>query len=107
MSAADKIRRQLERLAHLRGLGPTPDAHARWLDQTRYLLMGIFGDSSSEVDSFLEAVGVTPADRQRETFTLNLPREGSWGIRARLERGEAVLREILGRLEGAEEKQAP
>jgi hypothetical protein len=107
MSAADRIRRQLERLAHLRGLGPTPDAHARWLDQTRYLLISIFGDSSSEADSFLAAVGATPADREKQTFTLNLPREGSWGIRARLERGEAVLREILGRLEGTEEKQAP
>jgi hypothetical protein len=52
-------------------------------------------------------VGATPDDRERQTFTLNLPREGSWGIRARLERGEAVLREILGRLEGTEEKQAP
>ena len=107
MSAADRIRRQLERLAHLRGLGPTPDDHARWLDQTRYLLISIFGESSSEADGFLEAVGATPADREKQTFTLNLPREGSWGIRARLERGEAVLREILGRLEASEEKQGP
>ena len=53
MPAADRIRRQLERLAHLRGLGPVPNDHARWIDQTRYLLISTFGENSAEADSFL------------------------------------------------------
>jgi len=105
MSAADRIRRQLQRLAHLRGLGPVPNDHARWMDQTRYLLIGIFGESSAEADSFLQAVGVIPADRQGQASAFNLSLQGPWGIRARLERGEAVLRGILDRLEASEEKQ--
>jgi hypothetical protein len=104
MSAVDRIRRQLERLAHLRGLGPVPNDHARWIDQTRYLLTSVFGEGSAEADSFLQAVGATPADRQEQASAFNLPLEGPWGIRARLERGEAVLREILARLEASERK---
>jgi len=99
MSAADRIRRHLERLAHLRGLGPVPNDHARWIDQTRYLLISIFGESSAEADGFLEAVGAMPADREEQASAFNLPLEGPWGIRARLERGETVLRGILARLE--------
>ncbi|KPK46905.1 MAG: hypothetical protein AMJ77_04825 [Dehalococcoidia bacterium SM23_28_2] len=99
MSAVDRIRRQLERLAHLRGLGPVASDHARWIDQTCYLLMSLFGEGSAEADGFLEAVGATPADRQEQAFTFSLPQEGPWGIRARLERGESVLRRVLDRLE--------
>jgi hypothetical protein len=102
MSAADRIRRQLERLAHLRGLGPVPNDHARWIDQTRYLLISLFGENSAEADSFGQAVGALPADREEQGFTFNLPLEGPWGIRARLERGEAVLNGILSRLEASE-----
>lgn len=104
MPAADRIHRQLERLAHLRGLGPVPNDHARWIDQTRYLLINIFGESSAEAEGFLQAVGAVPADRQEQAFTFNLPLEGPWGIQARLERGEAVLKWILSRLEASEEK---
>ena len=104
MSAADRIRRQLQRLTHLRGLGPVSNDHARWIDQTRYLLISIFGESSTETDGFLQAVGAMPADRQEQASAFNLPLEGPWGIRARLERGEAVLTEILARLEASEEK---
>jgi len=99
MSTADRIRRQLERLAHLRGLGPVASDHARWIDQTRYLLIDLFGESSAEAASFLQVVGAMSADREEQAFTFNLPLDGPWGIRARLERGEAALREILGRLE--------
>ena len=99
MSAAERIRRQLERLTHLRGLGPLASDHARWIDHTRYLLIGLFGESSTEAESFLRVVSATPADRGEQAFTFNLPLEGPWGIRARLERGEIVLRKILRRLE--------
>jgi hypothetical protein len=104
MSAADRIRRQLERLAHMRGLGPVSNDHARWIDQTRYLLISIFGESSTEADSYLRTVSGMPADGQEQASAFNLPLEGHWGIRARLERGEAVLRAILARLEATEEK---
>jgi hypothetical protein len=104
MSAADRIRRQLERLAHLRGLGSVPDGHARWIDQTRYLLVSVLGESSAEADNFLRVVGATPADREEQAFTFDLPLEGPWGIRARLERGEVVLGEIPNRLEASEAK---
>ena len=100
MPAADRIRRQLERLAHVRGVGPVPNDHARWVDQTRYLLVSIFGENSAEEGNFLQAVGATPAARQEQASAFNLALEGPWGIRARLERGETVLREVLGRLEG-------
>ncbi|MGQ9571736.1 MAG: hypothetical protein ACUVV3_00890 [Dehalococcoidia bacterium] len=103
MSAADRIRRQLERLAHLQGLGPVPNDYARWIDETGHLLVGIFGETAAEADSFLEAVAATPAARQGQAFTFNLPLDGPWGIRARLERGKAVLEAILGRLEAREE----
>ena len=73
MSAADRIRRQLERLAHLRGLGPVASDQARWIDQTRYLLIGLFGESSAKADSFLRGVGAVPADREEQAFTFNLP----------------------------------
>jgi hypothetical protein len=49
-------------------------------------------------------VGAVPADREEQAFTFNLPLEGPWGIRARSERGEAVLRGILSRLEASEGK---
>ena len=73
-------------------------------DQARYLLIGLFGESSAKADSFLRGVGAVPADREEQAFTFNLPLEGPWGIRARSERGEAVLREILSRLEANEGK---
>ena len=104
MSTADRIRRQLERLAHLRGLGPVASDHARWIDQTRYLLIGLFGENSAEADSFLRVVSAMPADRGEQAFTFNLPLGGPWGIRARLERGEVVLRELLSRLEASQGK---
>ena len=104
MSAADRIRRQLERLAQVRGVGPVPNDHARWVDQTRYLLVSIFGENSAEEDSFLQAVGAMPAARQEQASAFNLALEGPWGIRARLERGETVLRGILGRLEATEKE---
>jgi hypothetical protein len=104
MSAADRIRRQLERLAHVRGLGPVPSDHARWIEQTRYLLVSLFGESSAEADGFLRAVSALPADRQEQGFTFNLPLHGPWGIRARSQRGETVLSEILSRLEASGRK---
>ena len=89
---AGRIQRQLERLAHQRGLGPVPNGYAQWIDQTRALLESSFGSDSDEARRFLAAVG-------GQASGFGLPLEGEWGIWARLERGEAVLREISARLE--------
>jgi hypothetical protein len=91
-SPAERIRRQLQRLAHIRGLGPVPDCYARWIDQTRHMLLSTFGESSQEAKEFFRAVG-------EKASGFGLPLHGDWGIWARLERGEAVLRQILARLE--------
>lgn len=91
-SRADRIRCQLQRLAHLRGLGPVPDSYARWIDQTRQMLLSIFGEGSWEAAEFFRAVG-------EKASGFGLPLHGDWGIWARLERGETVLRQILARLE--------
>lgn len=90
--SAERIRRQLDRLAHHRGLGPVPNGYSQWVDQTRALLKSVFGGDSEEARRFFEAVG-------GETSGFGLPLHGEWGIWARLERGEAVLLEILARLE--------
>jgi hypothetical protein len=91
-SPAERIRFQLQRLAHIRGLGPVPDCHARWIDQTRHMLLSTFGEGSQEAKEFFRAVG-------EKASGFGLPLHGDWGIWARLERGEAVLRQILARLE--------
>ncbi len=92
-SPAERIRRQLERLAHQRGLGPVPNGYSQWIDQTRALLESSFGSDSEEARRFFSAVG-------GEASGFGLPLEGDWGIWARLERGESALREILAGLEG-------
>ena len=89
---AERIRRQLQSLAHIRGLGPVPDCYARWIDQTRHLLLSTFGEGSQEAEDFLRAVG-------DKASGFGLPLHGDWGIWARLQRGETVLRQILARLE--------
>jgi len=92
MPPADRIRRQLERLSATGGLGPVPNHYAQWIDQTRHLLMEMLGEDSQEARGFFAAVG-------QQASGFGLPLHGEWGIWARLERGEAVLREILRRLE--------
>ena len=92
-STAERIHRQLERLAHIRGLGPVPDCYARWIDQTRHLLSSSFGEDSLEAREFFQAVG-------EKASGFGLPLHGDWGIWARLNRGEAVLLQVLARLEG-------
>jgi len=104
MSVADRIRRQLERLAHQRGLGPVPNGYAQWIDQTRHLLIEMFGEDSQEARGFLAAIGEQVGAQHATPLRFGLPLHGDWGIWARLERGEAVLRDILERLETSGEK---
>jgi hypothetical protein len=91
-SPAERIQYQLKRLAHIRGLGPVPDSYARWIDETRHMLLATFGEGSQEAREFFRAVG-------ERASGYGLPLHGDWGIWARLDRGEAVLRQILARLE--------
>jgi hypothetical protein len=87
---------QLDGIARLRGTGPNPFDYGIWDERTQELLAHLFGEGSAEVARYQEAAGVRgrlpgvrgPADN----MTLNI--HGPWGILARLDRGERVLREL-------------
>jgi hypothetical protein len=94
------IDRQVERIAWLRGTGPNPFDYGLWDERTQELLETIFGPGSAEVARYQEAAGKRgrlPGVRgQADNMTLNI--HGPWGILARLERGERVLRDISAAL---------
>ncbi len=91
---------QIERIAWLRGTGPNPFEYGLWDERTQELLEQLFGADSNEVAAYQEAAGKRgrlPGVRgQGDNMTLNI--HGPWGIRARLERGEKVLRELSSAL---------
>ncbi len=91
---------QIGRILWLRGTGPNPFEYGRWDERTQELLAEIFGPDSAEVSRYQEAAGKRgrlPGVRgQGDNMTLNI--HGPWGIRARLERGETVLRELSASL---------
>jgi hypothetical protein len=91
---------QIERIARLRGTGPNPFEYGLWDARTVELLTAIFGPESRQLTAYYEAAGIRgrlPGVRgQAEDMTLNI--FGQWGIRARLDRGEVVLKQILGAL---------
>lgn len=91
---------QIERIAWLRGTGPNPFDYGLWDERTQELLEEIFGVDSAEVGRYQEAAGKRgrlPGVRgQADNMTLNI--HGPWGIRARLDRGETVLRELSAAL---------
>jgi len=94
---------QIERIARLRGTGPNPFEYGLWDARTVELLTAIFGPESPQLTAYYEAAGVRgrlPGVRgQAEDMTLNI--HGQWGIRARLDRGEAVLKEMAATLPSA------
>jgi len=93
------VEKALQHIARLRSTGPNPFDYFQWADETTNILVSRFGPESDEVKAFRLAV----ADRGRtvdqrgilDNMTLGL--HGSWGIWARLDRAERVLRQILGR----------
>ena len=94
---------QIEQIAWLRGTGPNPFDYGMWDERTQELLEEIFGAESAEVGRYQDAAGTRgrlPGVRgQADNMTLNI--HGPWGIRARLDRGEAVLRELSATLSEA------
>ena len=106
-TTADRARTRLSglvrRLARLRATGPNPFDYWIWADETRAVLETILGVDSEEARAFDEIVGTrgrTPDTRgQQDNMTLNL--HGDWGIWARLDRCEALLTTILGRMQSS------
>ena len=98
--AQARIQKQLDRIAWLRGSGPNPFDYDRWNDRTVEVLTALFGADSPEVVRYNDATGIRgrlPGVRgQAENMTLNI--HGQWGIRGRLERGEAVLQGLIAEL---------
>lgn len=86
-----KVRRQLEKLAHLRARGPLSTDYSRWVDETLAVLGEAFGEGSPQAQAFVGAVG-----ERGVNDAFGLPLEGPWGLWERLERGEAILRQLLG-----------
>jgi hypothetical protein len=98
--AANAIERQLRGMFWLRGTGPNPFDYGIWDERTRELLDSLFGQGSDIVARYEAAAGTRgrlPGVRgQDDNMTLNI--HGPWGIRARLDRSEVVLRDILASL---------
>ena len=98
--ARTRLEEQLARIARLRGTGPNPFEYSQWESQTQEVLSAIYGDGSSELLRYIEAAqvrGRLPGVRgQAENLTLNI--HGQWGIRGRLDRAEALLRELIAQL---------
>lgn len=94
--ARTRIEDQITKIGRLRGSGPNPFDYDMWDDRTVEILVATYGDGSPEVQRYFEAAGKRgrlPGVRgQAENMTLNI--HGPWGILARLERAEAVLRDL-------------
>ena len=95
-----RLEQQLARLTWLRGTGPNPFEYNQWDDRTVEVLTAIYGADSPELERYAEAAGTRgrlPGVRgQAENMTLNI--HGQWGIRGRLDRAEAVLKELIAAL---------
>lgn len=99
--AKQRIEQQLQRIYWLRGSGPNPFDYDQWNARTMEILEALFGKDSPEMERYEEAVntrGRLPGVRgQAENMTLNI--HGQWGIRNRLDRAEAVLRDLANSLQ--------
>lgn len=96
--ARERIEAQIEKIGRLRGGGPNPFDYYQWDARTVEVLRALFGADSPELARYYEAAGVRgrlPGVRgQAENMTLNI--HGQWGILGRLDRAEAVLRDLAG-----------
>jgi hypothetical protein len=98
--ARERIEQQIMAIGRLRGGGPNPFDYYQWDDRTVEVLSAAFGAGSPELARYHEAAGIRgrlPGVRgQAENMTLNI--HGPWGILARLERAEQVLRALAASL---------
>ena len=94
--AIERIRRHLERVPWLRGRGPVSYDYGQWVDNVHHSLVTLFGEDSPEAQGFLEIVGMGAEERG---WGVPLAPNHPWGLRARLDRAEAYLRQLLERLE--------
>jgi len=90
---------QLRRIARLRATGPNPFDYFQWADETSGIMHELFGTASDEFKAFRLAVidsGRT-VDQRGVLDNMTLGLHGQWGIWARLDRAENVLRQIMAR----------
>lgn len=95
------LQRQVDAIGRLRGSGPNPFDYDRWQSRTVELVADVFGPESEEAMRYFTAAGIRgrlPGVRgEAENMTLNI--HGPWGILARLDRGEEVLKSLIDNME--------
>jgi hypothetical protein len=91
--AIERIGAKLRAMQYLRGTGPVSMEFFQWVDETVLVLEQSFGAESPLVSQFLAAVG----DRS-PIYSQGIPPHGEWGLLARLDRAEAVLRRGIATL---------
>ena len=88
------------RIQRLRAMGPNPFDYWLWADETAQALETIFGRGAAEPLAFTEIVSERgrTIDTRGVFDTMTLGIHGEWGIRARLDRAEALLEQISAQL---------
>ena len=101
-AASERVRGYLNqilgRILQLRATGPNPFDYFLWADESTGILGELFGGASDEKTAFRMAVSDSgrTADQRGILNNMTLGLHGEWGIWARLDRAEYVLRQILG-----------
>lgn len=91
MDRTTAIRQSLARIQWLRATGPPTLEYLRWRDGAEEVLRDLLGAAHPLLQDFLAAVG------EREAVDAEgLQVDGPHGMRPRLARAEAVLRQVLG-----------
>lgn len=92
------LEQQLRHIWRLRATGPNPFDYFQWADETSNILRELYGDSSDALEAFRMAVAESgrTVDQRGVLDNMTLGLHGSWGIWSRLDRGERVLRRLLG-----------
>ncbi len=91
MDSTEILHEQIARARRLRASGPTTIDYLRWRDDTDALLSSLMGPDAELVTQFREALG--PYDAlDAEGIQI----DGEHGMQVRIERGETLLRTLLG-----------
>ncbi|MHB8573874.1 MAG: hypothetical protein ACYDCQ_00940 [Dehalococcoidia bacterium] len=96
--ARPHLEQQLRRIARLRATGPNPFDYFQWADESTSILRELFGADSDTVQAFRLAVADSgrTVDQRGIMDNMTLGLHGPWGIWARLDRAESVLRQLIG-----------